>query len=54
VIDLTAALLTLSAVTVIVTLVSFRARRRSGFIVAVLGVASIAALYSDVGVPQYR
>jgi hypothetical protein len=50
-IDLTAVLLTLSAVTGMVTLVSFRARRRSGYIVAVLGVASIAALYL-IWVPQ--
>jgi uncharacterized protein len=45
IIDLTAALLTLSAVTGMVTLVSLRARRRSGFIVAGLGVVSIVALY---------
>jgi hypothetical protein len=46
VIDLTAVLLTLSALTGMVTLVSFRARRRTGFIVAVLGVISIIALYA--------
>jgi hypothetical protein len=45
VIDLTAVLLTLSAVTGMITLVSFRARRRSGFVVALLGVVSIVALY---------
>ncbi len=50
-IDVTAVLLTLSAVTGMVTLVSFRARRRSGFIVAGLGVVSIVALYL-MWVPQ--
>lgn len=34
-----------------VTLVSFRARRRSGFIAAALGVASIVAMYL-IWVPQ--
>jgi hypothetical protein len=51
IIDLAAILLTLSALTGMVTLVSFRARRRSGFIVAALGVASIVALYL-IWVPQ--
>jgi hypothetical protein len=51
IIDLAAVLLTLSALTGMVTLVSFRARRRSGFIVAALGVISIAALYL-IWVPQ--
>jgi hypothetical protein len=51
IIDLTAALLTLSALTGMVTLVSFRARRRSGFIVGALGVVSIVALYL-IWVPQ--
>jgi hypothetical protein len=50
-IDIAAILLTLSALTGMVTLVSFRARRRSGFIVAALGVISIAALYL-IWVPQ--
>jgi hypothetical protein len=45
IIDLTALSLTLSAVTGMVTLVSFRARRRSGFVVALLGIVSIVALY---------
>jgi hypothetical protein len=45
IIDLSALLLTLSAVTGMVTLVAFRGRRRSGFIVAALGVVSIVALY---------
>jgi hypothetical protein len=45
IIDLTAILLTLSALTGMVTLVSFRARRRSGFIVAGLGILSIVTLY---------
>jgi uncharacterized protein len=51
IIDLAAVLLTLSALTGMVTLVSLRARRRSGFIVAALGVISIAALYL-IWVPQ--
>jgi hypothetical protein len=51
IIDLTAVLLTLSALTGMVTLLTFRARRRSGFIVAVLGVVSIVALYA-IWVPQ--
>jgi hypothetical protein len=51
IIDLTAVLLTLSAVTGMVTLVAFRARRRSGFMVAALGVVSIVALYL-IWVPQ--
>jgi hypothetical protein len=51
IIDLTAILLTLSALTGMVTLLSFRARRRSGFIVAALGVVSIVALYL-IWVPQ--
>ena len=45
IIDLAAMMLTLSALTGMVTLVAFRGRRRSGFIVAALGVISIAALY---------
>ena len=45
IIDLTAALLTLSALTGMVTLLSLRRRRRSGFIMAALGVASIVAIY---------
>jgi hypothetical protein len=51
IIDLAAILLSLSALTGMVTLVSFRARRRSGFIVAALGVVSIVALYL-IWVPQ--
>jgi hypothetical protein len=51
IIDLAAILLTLSALTGMVTLVSLRARRRSGFIVAALGVVSIVALYL-IWVPQ--
>jgi hypothetical protein len=43
--DLTAILLTLSALTGMVTLLSLRARRRGGFLVAALGVASMIALY---------
>jgi hypothetical protein len=50
-IDLAAILLTLSALTGMVTLVSFRARRRSGFIVAALGVVSVVAIYF-IWVPQ--
>jgi hypothetical protein len=51
IIDLAATLLSLSALTGMVTLVSLRARRRSGFIVAALGVVSIVALYL-IWVPQ--
>ena len=51
IIDLAAILLSLSALTGMVTLVSLRARRRSGFIVAALGVVSIVALYL-IWVPQ--
>jgi hypothetical protein len=51
IIDLAAILLSLSALTGMVTLVSFRARRRSGFIVAALGVVSFVALYL-IWVPQ--
>jgi hypothetical protein len=50
-IDLAAILLTLSALTGMVTLVSFRARRRSGFVVAALGVISVVAIYF-IWVPQ--
>jgi hypothetical protein len=45
IIDLAAILLTLSALTGMVTLVSLRARRRSGFIVAALGIFSIVTVY---------
>lgn len=51
IIDVSAVLLTLSALTGMVTLVAFRARRRSGFIVAGLGIVSIVALYL-IWVPQ--
>ena len=51
IIDLAAILLSLSALTGMVTLVSLRARRRSGFIVAALGVVTIVALYL-IWVPQ--
>jgi len=51
VIDLTAILLTLSAVTGMATIVALRARRRGGFIIAGLGVASMIALYL-IWVPQ--
>ena len=51
IIDLTAILLTLSALTGMVTLFTFRARRRSGLIVAILGVVSIVAVYV-LWVPQ--
>jgi hypothetical protein len=50
-IDLVAILLSLSALTGMVTLVSFRARRRGGFIVAGLGALSIVAVYM-IWVPQ--
>jgi hypothetical protein len=45
IIDLAAILLGLSALTGMVTLVSLRARRRSGFVVAALGVVTIVVLY---------
>jgi hypothetical protein len=45
IIDLTALLLTISALTGTVTLLYFRARRRSGFMVAALGVISIVMIY---------
>ena len=45
IIDLTAAILVLSALTGMATLLSLRHRRRSGFLVAGLGVASIVAIY---------
>jgi hypothetical protein len=45
IIDGTAVLLALSALTGMVTLVGFRSRRRSGFVVAALGIVSIVALY---------
>jgi hypothetical protein len=51
IIDVTALLLTISALTGTVTLLYFRARRRSGFIVAALGVISIVMLYL-IWVPQ--
>jgi hypothetical protein len=44
-IDLTAALLILSALTGMTALLSLRNRRRGGFIVALLGMASIVAIY---------
>jgi hypothetical protein len=50
-IDLTSILLILSALTGMATLLSLRARRRSGFIVAGLGVISIVAIYL-LWVPQ--
>jgi len=45
IIDLTALLLIVSALTGTATLLSLRARRRGGFVLAGLGVASIAILY---------
>jgi hypothetical protein len=51
IIDGTAILLLVSVVTGMATIVSFRARRRGGFIVAGLGVVSILALYLFL-VPQ--
>lgn len=44
-IDLTAVLLTISALTGMVTLLSLRARRRSGFIIGSLAVAMLIAIY---------
>ena len=45
IIDITAILLSLSAVTGMVTLLSLRHRRKSGLLVAALGIVTIAALY---------
>ena len=45
IIDISAVLLTISSLTGMVTLLSLRARRRSGFIVASLGVAMLVAIY---------
>ena len=50
-IDISALLLTISSLTGMVTLLSLRARRRSGFIVASLGVAMIIAIY-EIWVPR--
>ena len=45
IIDIAAILLTVSSLTGMVTLLSLRARRRSGFIVGGLGVAMVVAIY---------
>jgi len=50
-IDITAVLLTISSLTGMVTLLSLRARRRSGFIIATLAVAMLVAIYL-IWVPQ--
>jgi len=44
-IDLAAVLLTISALTGMITLLSLRARRRSGFLIGGLGVATILLIY---------
>jgi len=51
IIDISAVLLTVSSLTGMITLLSLRARRRSGFIVASLGVAMIIAIYA-IWVPR--
>jgi len=51
VIDFSAILLTISSLTGMVTLLSLRARRRSGFIIGGLGVAMVVAIYFFV-IPQ--
>jgi hypothetical protein len=51
IIDITAILLSLSALTGMVTLLSLRHRRKSGLMVAALGIASIAVLYA-IWVPK--
>jgi len=51
IIDISALLLTVSSLTGMVTLLSLRARRRSGFIVASLGVAMIIAIH-EIWVPR--
>lgn len=45
VIDITAILLTISSLTGMITLLSLRARRRSGFIIGGLGVAMVVVIY---------
>jgi hypothetical protein len=50
-IDITAVLLTISAITGMVTLLALRARRRSGFIIGTLAVAMLIAIYL-IWVPQ--
>ena len=45
VIDITAILLTISSLTGMITLLSLRARRRSGFIVGGLGIAMVVVIY---------
>ncbi len=44
-IDITAILLTISSLTGMITLLSLRARRRSGFIIGGLGVAMVVVIY---------
>jgi len=44
-IDFAAVLLTISALTGMITLLSLRARRRSGFLVGTLGVATVVLIY---------
>lgn len=51
IIDIAAILLTISSLTGMVTLLSLRARRRSGFIVASLGVTIVIVIYF-VAVPR--
>jgi hypothetical protein len=50
-IDLAAVILTISALTGMVTLLSLRARRRTGFLVGGLGIATIVLIYR-MFVPQ--
>ena len=51
IIDISAILLTVSSLTGMVTLLSLRARRRSGFIVASLGITMVIVIYF-VAVPR--
>jgi uncharacterized protein len=51
IIDITAILLTVSSLTGMITLLSLKHRRRSGFIVGGLGVAMVVAIYAFL-IPQ--
>jgi len=52
IIDFAAVLLTISSLTGMITLLSLRARRRSGFVVGLLGVVMVVTIYV-VWVPHY-
>ncbi len=50
-IDVAAALLVISSLTGIITLVALRARRRSGFAICALGVVTVLAIY-EIWIPK--